>query len=419
MPDYPDRPGRSHRYGRSERQAVIVDALLGFSVFAVVAIAIGAGIGGGDLPPVVAYGFATVLGLLMLVRRRWPLVVLLTTAVLLIAYYVADLPVIGLAVPAAAALYSAAALGRVRWAVGTAAALVGVSTVARALEGQDLAFLLGYELVSTVAIMGAAIALGDGARQRREGERQRERIAVLDAHAREAEAAERLARERARIARDLHDAVGHHLSVVSLHTSVAAEALEGDAEIGEGGGNAVDLPAARAELDHVTQAAREGLRDLRSTVRALRSPAGGPEGGPGAEVELVAGLAHLAELVASVRAAGLAVEVTGEGGPGLPGLVDATAYRVVQEALTNTLRHARARKAEVVIERTEATLGVTVTDDGTAGVSGSPVPGEHGEGSGLVGMRERVRMVEGTLEAGGGPGGGFRVSVRIPLGGGA
>ncbi len=392
---HPDRPGRPGTDDQSDRQAVVVDALLGFAVFAVVAIAIGAGIGGGGLPSVVAYGFATALGLLMLVRRWWPRAVLSATAVLLVAYYVVDLPVIGLAVPAAAALYSAADRGRTRWAVGTAVALVGVSTVARALEGQDLAFLLGYELVSTVAIMGAAIALGDGTRQRREGARQRELIRVLDAQAREAESAERMARERARVARDLHDAVGHHLSVVALHSSVAAEALEEDD---------VDLGAARAELGHVGQAAREGLRDLRSTVRALREP--------GAEVERVAGLAHLEYLVASVRAAGLSVAVTGEGGPGLPGMVDAAAYRVVQEALTNTLRHAGAGSATVVIERARGTLGVTVTDNGTGEPTGGP-----GEGSGLAGMRERVRMLDGTLETGGAPGGGFRVHARIPLGG--
>ncbi|WP_049568112.1 sensor histidine kinase [Nocardiopsis sp. SBT366] len=409
MRDRPGPPGQQDQSGHTDparRQAVVVDALLGFAVFAVVAIAIGAGIGGGDLPAVLAYGFAAVLGLLMLFRRRWPLAVLLLTAVLLIAYYVVDLPVIGLAVPVAAALYSAAVFDRTRWAVGTAAALVVVSTVARLGEGQDPAFLLGFELVSTVAIMGAAIAFGDGVRQRAEGARQRELIAVLDAQAREAESAELLARERARIARDLHDAVGHHLSVVSLHTSVAAEALE------EG---AMDPPVARAELDHVAQAAREGLRDLRSTVRALRDPRGGQGAGDG--IERVAGLAHLDELVASVRAAGLGVDVTGQPGPGLPGLVDATAYRVVQEALTNTLRHARAEAAEVVLERAEESLTVTVTDDGTG-----PLPGEAlGErcGSGLAGMRERVRMVEGTLEAGPVPGRGFRVRARLPLGGGA
>ncbi|MEU3020366.1 sensor histidine kinase [Nocardiopsis sp. NPDC007018] len=405
-----ERPGPQEPSGR---QAVVVDALLGFAVFAVVAIAIGAGIGGGDLPPIVAYGFATALGLLMLVRRRWPLTVLVVTAVLLVAYYVADLPVIGLAVPVSAALYSAAAFDRTRWAVGVAAALVGVSTTARLSEGQDPAFLLGYELVTTVAVMGAAIALGDGARQRAEGARQRALIAALDAQAREAESAELLARERARIARDLHDAVGHHLSVVSLHTSVAAEALE------EG---ETDLPVARAELEHVSQAASEGLRDLRATVRALREPEDGTGAGDGGGAGRVAGLAHLDGLTASVRAAGLDVEVVGEGGKGLPGLVDATAYRVVQEALTNTLRHARARRAQVVLVRTEEALIVTVADDGSV-VPGNTADGGAPDtgrgGTGLAGMRERVRMVEGTLEAGPVPGGGFRVRVRLPIGGGA
>jgi signal transduction histidine kinase len=403
MPDRSGPSGPSGNPDHSARQAAIIDALLGFAVFAVVAIAIGAGIGGGDLPPAVAYGFAAVLGLLMLVRRRWPMTVLLATSLLLIAYYVVDLPVIGLAIPVAAALYSAASFGRTSWTVGAAVALVLVSTTGRVLEGQDLAFLLGYELASTAAIMGAAIAFGDGAKQRREGARQRERIAALDAQARAAESAELLARERARIARDLHDAVGHHLSVVSLHTSVAEEALEEDV---------VDLPVARTELDHVARAAREGLRDLRSTVRALRAS----EDGTGAGVDQVAGLAHLAALVDSVRAAGLAVEVagnaSGEEGPGRPGLVDATAYRVVQEALTNTLRHARAHGAVVLIECTEGVLEVTVTDDGTAASAQ-----EHSKGTGLAGMRERVRMVEGTLEAGAVPGGGFRVRARIPLGG--
>jgi signal transduction histidine kinase len=177
----PDRTGdldRADILDPSRRQAVIVDALLGFAVFAVVAIAIGAGIGGGDRSPAVAYGFAVVFGLLMLVRRTWPMAVLLVTSLLLIAYYVVDLPVIGLAIPVAAALYSAASYGRTPWVVAAAAALVVVSTVARVLEGQDIAFLLGYELASTAAVMGAAIALGDGARQRREASLQRARIAA-------------------------------------------------------------------------------------------------------------------------------------------------------------------------------------------------------------------------------------------------
>lgn len=376
------------------RQGLVVDALFGFAVFAVVAIAVGADVSGeGD--QALGYVMAFLLGGLMLLRRPAPVLVLLATCVLVIGNYVIELPTIGLAIPVAGALYSAAEAGRTRWAAGGSIALLLVSTLARLGQGQDIAYLLGYELASTVAVMGAAIALGDGARQRREGARQRERIAALDTQARDAEAAERSARERTGIARDLHDAVGHHLSVVSLHAAVATEALEEDE---------ADLPTAREELAHVRQASREGLRDLRATVRALREP--------GAEVEPIAGLAHLESLVGSVRDAGLTVEVSGSAGEGLPGLVDATAYRVIQEALTNTLRHARARRARVLLERDGEEFVVTVTDDGRT----VDVPVR--EGSGLTGMRERVRMAGGAVEFGSVPAGGFRVSARLPVGGG-
>lgn len=379
---------------QSPHQGLVVDVLFGFVVFAVVAIAVGADVGG-EGNQALGYVMALLLGALMLLRRQAPVTVLLATCVLVIGNYVMELPTIGLAIPVAGALYSAAEAGRTEWAAGSSIVLLGVSTLARLGQGQDVAYLLGYELASTVAVMGAAIALGDGARQRREGVRQRERIAVLDAQARDAEAAELLARERTRIARDLHDAVGHHLSVVSLHAAVATEALEEDE---------ADLPTVRDELAHVTQASREGLRDLRSTVRALREP--------GAEVEPIAGLAHLESLVESVRDAGLTVRVSGSAGEGLTALVDATAYRVIQEALTNTLRHARARRATVLLERDGDELVVTVTDDGTT--MEAPVR----EGSGLTGMRERVRMAEGAVAFEAVPGGGFRVGVRLPVGGG-
>ncbi|MFD6953313.1 two-component sensor histidine kinase [Nocardiopsis sp. TSRI0078] len=376
----------------SDRQGVVVDALFGFAVFAVVAIAVGSDVSDrGNLP--LGYGMAAVLGALMLVRRHWPVAVLAATSALVIANYVLDLPTIGLAVPVAAALYSAAEAGRASWAAGAAAALVGISTAARLGEGQDPAYLLGYELASTVAVMGAAVALGHVQWQRRRSDLQRARITALDRQARESEAAERLAIERTRIARDLHDAVGHHLSVVSLHTAVASEAL---------GDDPADVPAARAELEHVAQASRAGLRELRATVRALRDA----DPGDGR----VSSLAHLGELVETVRAAGVEVAVSGAPEPGeVPGMVDATAYRIVQEALTNTLRHARARRARVGFAKEDGALDVTVTDDGTAGAAGSPA------GSGLAGMRERVRLVGGSVEAGPRPGGGFGVHARLPL----
>ncbi|WP_116247543.1 sensor histidine kinase [Nocardiopsis sp. FIRDI 009] len=380
---------------QSGRRDVIVDALLGIAVFAVVAIAAGADVTGtGNLTPL-AYALAATLGGLMLVRRRWPVPVVLATSVLIVINYVLDLPTIGLAVPAAAALYSAAEAGRTAWSVGSASALLLVSTLARLGQGTDPAYLLGYELASSVAIMGAATALGHVRWQRFRAEGQRARIAALDAQARAAEAAEIVALERTRIARDLHDAVGHHLSVVSLHAAVAAEALD-------------DVPAdvdgARAELGHVRQASRAALGEMRATVRALRG--GDPDGGR------VASLARLDELVAPVRAAGVEVRVEGVPRAGeIPALVDATAFRIAQEALTNTLRHAAANRARVVFTREGEELDVVVTDDG-GGRTEDP-----SRGSGLAGMRERVRMVGGTVAAGPAPGGGFRVRARLPLGG--
>jgi signal transduction histidine kinase len=377
----------------SDRRGVVVDALFGFAVFAVVAIAVASDVSDtGNLP--LGYGVAGVLGALMLVRRRWPVAVLVATSVLVVANYVLQLPVIGLAVPVAAALYSAAEAGRTLWSVGLAAALVLVSTFTRLQQGQDPAYLLGYELPTTVAVMGAAAALGHVQWQRRRAEHQRVRIEVLDRQARESGAAELLALERTRIARDLHDAVGHHLSVVSLHAAVAAEALDDDP---------ADVPVARAELDHVAGASRAGLSELRATVRALR------EADPGGD--RASSLAHLDELVATVRAAGVDVEVTGAPAPGeVPGMVDATAYRIVQEALTNTLRHARAPRARVAFSRRDGMLDVTVTDEGTAAPVASP------GGSGLAGMRERVRLVGGSVEAAPRPGGGFGVRALLPLG---
>lgn len=380
----------------------MVDVLFGFAVFAVVAIAVGADVNDPGTPeardgPFFLLGLviAVLLGVLMLWRRHRPVTVLVATAVLVVTNYVLDLPIIGLAVPLAPALYSAAEAGRARWALGTATTLLVLSTTVRLVQGQDPGFVLGYELASTVAIMGAAIALGHIRVQRKEAERQRERIAELDRGRLEAEAAERISRERTRIARDLHDAVGHQLTVVTLHSAVASEALQGQAP---------DLEAVRTELGYVTEYSRAGLRDLRATVRALREADPGEERG--------ASLAYLDELVEKVRTTGLEVRVTNPPRPGeVPGMVGATAYRIVQEALTNTLKHAGASRADVEFDRRGEDLNVVITDDGTAG------EGPVERGSGLAGMGERVRLVGGTVHSGPREDAGFEVRACLPCGG--
>ncbi|MEH1101234.1 sensor histidine kinase [Micromonospora sp. CPCC 205561] len=375
-------------------RAALLDLLIGVAVTAVVAVAITANLGGDRGRDIVAYLFAGWLGALMLLRRRAPTAVLLASAAGLVAYYVAGYPPVGLALPLAAALYSAAEAGRPRWAALVGLGLLVTSTAFRTAQGESVAYLFGFELASSAASMAAAVALGDGVRSRRLRRReQRWRLRQLEReHAREA--ARRVEEERLRIARDLHDAVAHHISVISLHAGVADEALDDDP------------PAARAALGHVRAATTQVARELRAVLGLLRDPTvAGPR-------QPVAGLAGLDALVAGTRATGLRVTVHRRGElTGLPAAVDSTAYRLVQEAVTNALRHSGATTIEIDVVRDSRTVALAVRDDGR----GRPrdVPGGHG----LGGMRERTALLGGTVTAGNRPGGGFEVRAELPLGG--
>ena len=186
-------------------RALVVDIALGVLVFGVLATAITADLAASTQQPAAAYGFAVGLGALMLVRRRWPVATLLVTAAALLGYYALDFPPVGLAVPVAAALYSTAEAGGLRWAIGTAVGLVTVSTFFRVREGDDLAYLLGYEFAVTATLMAAVIALGDSVRSRRRWRAELRRQADAAQAEREQEAAHRVEHERLRIARELHD----------------------------------------------------------------------------------------------------------------------------------------------------------------------------------------------------------------------
>ncbi|MEU6076856.1 histidine kinase [Micromonospora sp. NPDC047074] len=384
---------RAAGFGRLSRETVR-DLLVGAAVSIVVSAAITANLGGDrgrDLP---AYLFALGLGALTLARRRAPVAVLLASAAGLVAYYMADYPPVGLALPLAAALYSAAEAGRLRWAVLVGLGLLVVSTAFRTAQGESVAYLVGFELASSVATMAAAIALGDGVRSRRLRRReQRWRLRQMERdHAREA--TRRVEEERLRIARDLHDVIAHHISVISLHAGVADEALDDDP------------PAARAALGHVRAATTEVARELRTTLGLLRDPTGTDPRQP------VAGLAGLDALVAGARSTGLRIAVHRRGElTGLPAAVDSTAYRLIQEALTNALRHADATTVEIDLVRDSRAVGLAVRDDGRG--QREDVPRGHG----LGGMRERTALLGGTVTAGNRTGGGFEVRAELPLGG--
>jgi signal transduction histidine kinase len=225
---------------------------------------------------------------------------------------------------------------------------------------------------------------------------RRER-AVEAARIREEEALRRAGEERLRIARELHDALGHHLSLINMQSGVA---LHLNTELPE---------QARTSLAAIKQASKEALSELRSVLDILRQ-----EGEPAARSPTWT-LARLEELVSQAAAAGLVVrsESEGEARP-LPFAVDVAAFRIVQEALTNVTRHAGPATATVRVSYGDRELTVQVDDDGRGP---SPHGGAPGGGKGIVGMRERVAALGGDLQAGPRPDGGFRVLARLPLDG--
>jgi signal transduction histidine kinase len=207
------------------------------------------------------------------------------------------------------------------------------------------------------------------------------------------QAGQAAAAERARIARELHDIVAHHLSVVVLQAA---------------GARASGKPAGAA-LEKIENSARQALEETSRLLNVLRDPdeeAGlAPQPGTG----------ELDALAASVRAAGLPVNLVIDGNlAALPAVVDVSVYRIVQEALTNVLKHAGPARAEVTIGYEQDTVTIEVTDNGT----GQPGNGSPGGGHGLAGMRERAAVFGGELDAGPRLGGGFAVRARLPLGGG-
>lgn len=349
-----------------------------------------------------AYLFALGFGAAMVWRRYAPRTLLTLTILGIFGYYALDFPPIGIALPAVAALYSCAEQAHTAAAMVGGGVLAGVSAYFRVREGLPTTYLASYELVTNVALIAAAIALGVSVRLRRESRRQAEQIADLTAEAAVRRVREHTQAERVQLARDLHDVIGHALSVVSVHAHVADEAV------------GVDDDAAHRALGEIQQATGPALRDLRSTVRLLRSDSDAATGSPGpAEVPGLAppsgppGLAELPALATSLRQAGIAVELEQHVPTGaLPGPIEAAGYRIVQEALTNVLRHSGARTVVVRWQLEQDRLRIEVRDDGRGG----DAPAGHG----ITGMMERARLFGGTVQAGASPGGGYLVRADLP-----
>jgi signal transduction histidine kinase len=249
-------------------------------------------------------------------------------------------------------------------------------------------------LVSTPLQFGLAWVVGYALRERTE----RTEAAELRAHRaeqdRETAARIAVAEERARIARELHDVVAHAVSVMVLRVGAVRHRMaESDVEN-------------RDALKDVEEAGRAALAEMRRLLGAMR------HADEEAELAPHPGLEELDHLVDEVRGTGLAVTLRQSGAPvDLPPALDLSAYRIVQEALTNTLKHAHARHATVDLRYGISDLEIEVGDDGRGPAS------QDGLGHGLVGIRERVKIYGGEMSAGPGPNGGFRVGVRLPIGG--
>jgi signal transduction histidine kinase len=209
---------------------------------------------------------------------------------------------------------------------------------------------------------------------------------------RDERAREAVAEERARIARELHDIVSHAVSVIAVQSGSLRRRLRHE------------RPAEAEELRGIEETARQALGDMRRMLGLLRTDEDAPALAP------QPGLAQVDRLVEQVRETGLDVEVAVEGEPrALPPGVDLAAYRIVQEALTNVLKHADGAYACVALRFGERELALEITDDGRG-----PDPASNGGGHGLVGMRERAALYGGSLEAQPAPGGGFQVRARLP-----
>lgn len=387
-----------------EEHAAIADVIVAVGLFVAVTIILATAEPGKPFgtrnPDAFAYFLGAALTLPLAVRRRWPLPVFGVTIVGLVAFDLREYagvnvdffgPVI--------ALYTVAAhLAR---RVSLSAALFAIVTVLAAEPPEEDP---AGTTIAVVLVIGGVWLLGDAARSRRiYAERLHAQAEALRA-ARLELADQAVGQERLRIARELHDVVAHHMSAIVVQSALAQERIDPDPS------------AAHRAMAQVEEIGRGALREMRQILGVLRQ-AGEDQGA----LAPAPSLADLGRLYDQARAGGLTVDVdvafdaTAEGGPGstLPPAVQLAAYRIVQESLTNALRHAPGTHVEVRIDRDPHALGVEVIDHGTVGTRPTRLPRAGGQG--LVGMRERVALLNGSFAAGPRPGGGFRVAATLPL----
>jgi signal transduction histidine kinase len=381
------------------RRADVVDLVLAIAITAaLLAITTQVDDDRGDQRTVDFAGYVcvAVAGLALSVRRRWPMVALFGSAAGVMGYIVREYAGGPVFLAPLVVVYTLAVHRDRRGALVPTAIAVGSLLVAGAVvdpTGNGLIHLL------YVSWAIAALFLGEATRSRRE------RVAALEERARyleeshEEEARRRVAEERLRLARDLHDVVAHSLASISVQAGVGAHVIDQHPE------------EARAALLAIKEVSKEALGELRATLGVLRQGADDD----GAPLAPAPGLDGLGVLVGRLEQAGVPVELAVEGPvrPLAPA-VDVAAYRIVQESLTNVLRHAGPARAAVTVTYGDACVELEVVDDGRGAAATHVVGGSSGHG--IAGMQERATAVGGEVDAGPRPGGGYRVRARLPVG---
>ncbi len=357
-------------------------------------------------PDALAYLLGILIGAVLVVRRRWPLAVLLASTVLLLLYYSLNYPGIPPAVALSVALYTAVVAGYLRWGVPIAAFFVLAGLFVVVVRKHEPPLLMLAEMAQQAALLAVLLLLGEVVRNRClyvEEVQKRQRHVEQD---RAREAARQVTEERLRIARDLHDVLAHTITAMSVQAGLALDLLD-------------DAPTqARTALGAIRTASREAMTEIRATIGVLRAGDDGPI--PRAPAP---GLAQVENLVTEAVQAGLHVEtcVTGDPRP-LPTTVETAAYRIIQESLTNAIRHAQATIATVQIDYEPTALCIEISNNETGSADsngngrqpGGLLDDENHEGHGLNGMRERAIALGGSFLAEPQANGGFHVHASLP-----
>lgn len=349
----------------------------------------------GDL----GYALLVVSGLAVAVRRRWPVPVFAVTALASLVYYGLDFPDGPGWLALFASLYTLAAYGDGRRSLVIAGTGIGVLAAVWLYTAADIEprAAIGWVFFRIGASVMSA-ALGESVRSRRVIAADAVKRAELAERTREETARARVDAERLRIAREVHDTVAHAVAIINVQSGVTAHVLDKRPE------------QAREALRTIEQTSSRALREMRAVLGVLRDEGDGRAPHPG--------LDQIGELTAKAREAGL--DVTLEASPPetpLPSAVGGAAYRILQESVTNVIRHVGPTRVTVALTPGNDALEIRVTDEGRraghGAEDGATAPG--GSGHGIPGMRERCRLLGGDFDAGPTAGGGFQVTARLPL----